>query len=144
MFGVNVMAWNADLKKLEVLQNRVEHLILGATKYTAAEASLGDLGLNEAARRKFESRRDLALALIVLGVDQSQLYLLGDPTDPVEVWRKPQNTFQKKSWANKFRLKKKLFNMKMENGQNLQDHLKISASINSTSNDLIIYPTGHA
>ncbi|KAF2346437.1 hypothetical protein FHG87_022807 [Trinorchestia longiramus] len=79
---------------------------------------------DEAARRKFESRRDLALATIVLGVDQSQLYLLGDPTDPVEVWRKLQNTFQKKSWANKFRLKKKLFNMKMENGQNLQDHLK--------------------
>ncbi|KAF2363396.1 hypothetical protein FHG87_005844 [Trinorchestia longiramus] len=80
---------------------------------------------DEAARRKFESRRDLALATIVLGVDQSQLYLLGDPTDPVEVWRKLQNTFQKKSWANKFRLKKKLFNMKLENGQNLQDHLKV-------------------
>ncbi|KAF2350150.1 Zinc finger CCHC-type [Trinorchestia longiramus] len=80
---------------------------------------------DEAARRKFESRRDLALATIVLGVDQSQLYLLGDPTDPVEVWRKLQNTFQKKSWANKFRLKKKLFNMKLENGQNLQDHIKV-------------------
>ncbi|KAF2345650.1 Zinc finger CCHC-type [Trinorchestia longiramus] len=30
-----------------------------------------------------------------------------------------------KIWANKFRLKKKLFNMKLENGQNLQDHLKV-------------------
>ncbi|KAF2357491.1 DNA binding HTH domain Psq-type [Trinorchestia longiramus] len=79
---------------------------------------------DEAARRKFESRRDLALATIVLGVDQSQLYLLGDPTDPVEVWRKLQNTFQKKLWVNKLRLKKKLFNMKFENGQNLQDYLK--------------------
>ncbi|KAF2349144.1 hypothetical protein FHG87_020101 [Trinorchestia longiramus] len=57
--------------------------------------------------------------------DQSQLYLLGDPTDPVEIWRNLQNTFQKKSWANKFRLKKKLFNIKMESGQNLQDHLKV-------------------
>ncbi|KAF2345039.1 Zinc finger CCHC-type [Trinorchestia longiramus] len=84
---------------------------------------------DEAARRKFESRRDLALATIVLGVDQSQLCLLGDPTDPVEVWRKLQNTFQKKSWANKFRLKKKLFNMKLENGQNLQDHLKVFAEL---------------
>ncbi|KAF2348243.1 Zinc finger CCHC-type [Trinorchestia longiramus] len=84
---------------------------------------------DEAARRKFESRRDLALATIVLGEDQSQLYLLGDPTDPVEVWRKLQNTFQKKSWANKFRLKKKLFNMKLENGQNLQDHLKVCVEL---------------
>ncbi|KAF2368809.1 hypothetical protein FHG87_000437 [Trinorchestia longiramus] len=83
---------------------------------------------DEAARRKFESRRDLALATIVLGVDQSQLYLLGDPTDPVEVWGKLQNTFQKKSWANKFRLKKKLFNMKLENGQNLQD-LKVCVEL---------------
>ncbi|KAF2348088.1 hypothetical protein FHG87_021155 [Trinorchestia longiramus] len=80
---------------------------------------------DEAAQRKFESRRDLALATIVLGVDQSQLYLLRDLTDPVEVWRKLQNTFRKKSWAHKFRLKKKLFNMKLENGQNLQDHLKV-------------------
>ncbi|KAF2347819.1 hypothetical protein FHG87_021426 [Trinorchestia longiramus] len=43
---------------------------------------------DEAIRRKFESRRDLAL-------------------------------------ANKFKLKKKLFNMKLKNGQNLQDHLKV-------------------
>ncbi|KAF2345871.1 Zinc finger CCHC-type [Trinorchestia longiramus] len=84
---------------------------------------------DEAARRKFESCRDLALATIVLGVDQSQLYLLGDLTDPVEVWRKLQNTFQKKSWANKFRLKKKLFNRKLENGQNLQDHLKVCVEL---------------
>ncbi|KAF2357662.1 hypothetical protein FHG87_011578, partial [Trinorchestia longiramus] len=106
MFDMNVMVWNGgDLEKLEVLQNRIGHL-----------------ALYEAARRKFESRRDLALATIVLGVDQSQLFLLGEPTDPVEVWRQLQNTFLKKSWANKFRLKNKLFNMKLENGQNLQDH----------------------
>ncbi|KAF2347659.1 Integrase catalytic core [Trinorchestia longiramus] len=54
---------------------------------------------------------------------------MGNPTDPVEVWRKLQNTFQKKSWANKFRLKKKLFNMKLENGQNLQDHLKVCVKL---------------
>ncbi|KAF2348306.1 hypothetical protein FHG87_020937 [Trinorchestia longiramus] len=35
------------------------------------------------------------------------------------------NLAEIKTWANKFRLKKKLFNMKLENGQNLQDYLKV-------------------
>ncbi|KAF2348506.1 Zinc finger CCHC-type [Trinorchestia longiramus] len=35
------------------------------------------------------------------------------------------NLAEIKTWANKFRLKKKRFNMKLENGQNLQDHLKV-------------------
>ena len=37
---------------------------------------------------KFVSRRDKALAIIVLSVDPSLLYLLGDPEDPVAVWKK--------------------------------------------------------
>ncbi|KAF2369166.1 hypothetical protein FHG87_000087 [Trinorchestia longiramus] len=45
MFGMNVMAWNGgDLEKLEVLQNRLRRLALGALKWTAAEALRGDLG----------------------------------------------------------------------------------------------------
>ncbi|KAF2356543.1 Armadillo-type fold [Trinorchestia longiramus] len=45
MLGMNVMAWNGgDLEKLEVLQNRVGRLALGAPKWTAAEALRGDLG----------------------------------------------------------------------------------------------------
>ncbi|KAF2359760.1 hypothetical protein FHG87_009479 [Trinorchestia longiramus] len=39
------------------------------------------------------------------------------------------NIAEIKTWANKFRLKKKLFNMKLENGQNLQDHLKVFAEL---------------
>ncbi|KAF2346027.1 hypothetical protein FHG87_023218 [Trinorchestia longiramus] len=45
MFGMNVMAWNGgDLEKLEVLQNRVGHLVLGTPKWMAAEALIGALG----------------------------------------------------------------------------------------------------
>ena len=47
-------------------------------------------------RQKFLARRDRALATIVLAVDPSLLYLLGDPEDPVAVWKKLQNQFQKK------------------------------------------------
>ena len=53
---------------------------------------------------KFVSRRDRALALIVLSVEPSLLYLIGDPEDPVEVWKKLLDTFQKKTWANKLEL----------------------------------------
>ena len=58
---------------------------------------------------KFVARKDRALAIIVLSVQPSLLYLLGTPEDPVEVWRKLANQFQKKSWANKLKLRRKLY-----------------------------------
>ena len=56
---------------------------------------------------KFCNRRDKALATIVLAVEPKLLYLLGDPEDHAEAWQKLQNTFQRKSWFNKLRLRKK-------------------------------------
>ena len=56
-------------------------------------------------RSKFLARRDRALATIVLGMDPSLLYLIGDPEDPVVVCTKLQNQFQKKTWANKLALR---------------------------------------
>ena len=47
------------------------------------------------------ARRDRALAMMVLSVDPTLLYLLGDPEDPVTVWKKLSDQFQKKTWANK-------------------------------------------
>ena len=73
---------------------------------------------------KFNARKNRALAQIVLHVDTKLLYLLGDPTCPVEVWKKIQDTFQKKSWANKLRLRKRLYNLKLKSNDDLQSHLK--------------------
>ena len=50
-------------------------------------------------RAKFATRRDRALATIVLSVEPSLLYLLGDPEDQVTVWQKLANQFEKKTWA---------------------------------------------
>ena len=36
---------------------------------------------------KFKTRKDRALAIIVLPIEHSLLYLLGDPQDPVQVWK---------------------------------------------------------
>ena len=60
---------------------------------------------------KYLARRDRALSTIVLAVDPSLFYLLGDPEDPTAVWRKLSGQFQKKTWANKLSLRKKLFTM---------------------------------
>ena len=74
--------------------------------------------------KKFCARRDKALAVIVLSVDPSLLYLLEDPTDPSLVWTKLSSIFQKKSWANKLSLKKRLYKLKLRAGDSLQQHLK--------------------
>ena len=47
-------------------------------------------------RAKFVTRRDRALATIVLSVKPSLLYLIGDPEDPITVWQKLANQFEKK------------------------------------------------
>ena len=46
---------------------------------------------------KFNTRRDKALAIIVLSVDPMLLYLVGDLTNPIEVWKKLADQFQKKT-----------------------------------------------
>ena len=54
------------------------------------------------------ARSDRALAIIVLSVEPSLLYLIGDPEDPIIVWQKLADQFQKKTWANKLELRRKL------------------------------------
>ena len=62
------------------------------------------------------SRKDKALAIIVLAIEPKLLYLIGNPEDPVVVWKKLTNQFQKKTWANKLELRRKLFFLRLEDG----------------------------
>ena len=75
---------------------------------------------------KFVVRRDRALATIVLCIDPSLLYLIGDgdPVDPVNVWKKLGDQFQKKSWANKLQLRKRLHTLGLKDGGSVQTHIK--------------------
>ena len=66
---------------------------------------------------KFLARRDRALAIIVLSVEPSLLYLVGDPEDPAAVWGKLANQFQKRTWANKLELWRNLFSLRLKNGE---------------------------
>ena len=62
------------------------------------------------------ARQDRALATIILAIAPSLLYLIGDPEDQTAVWRKLSGQFQKKTWANKLSLRKKLFPMQLLSG----------------------------
>ena len=65
-----------------------------------------------------EERRDRALAIIVLAVDPSLLYLLGDPEDPKAVWKKLEEQFQPKTYA-----------LKLKEGGSVNEHIKTMSEI---------------
>ena len=73
---------------------------------------------------KFASRQDSALATIVLTVEPSMLYLLGNPEDPIMVWKKLRDQFQKKTWVNRLALRRKLYTLQLKDGESVQDHIK--------------------
>ena len=78
---------------------------------------------------KFVARRDRVLAIIVLAIDPSLLYLLGDPNNPVAVWKKLENQFQKKTWCNKLELHRKLYSLRLKDGGHVQEHIKAMTEI---------------
>ena len=78
----------------------------------------------EAVVTKYRGREDRALATIVLSVDPSLLYLLGQPTDPVKVWTKLSSQFQKKNWCNKLILRRRLHMLRLQDGKSVQEHIK--------------------
>jgi hypothetical protein len=57
-------------------------------------------------------------------MEPSLLYLIGDPVDPVEVWTKLENQFQKKTWANKLELRRKLYSLRLKDGESVHAHIK--------------------
>jgi len=80
----------------------------------------GIVGDGAAVIQKYMARRDRALAIVVLAVEPSLLYLLEDPET---VWDKLQNQFQKKTWWNK------LYSLKLRKDGSVTAHLKIVTEI---------------
>jgi len=73
---------------------------------------------------KYIGRRDKALAIVVLAIDPTLLYLIGEPTDPKIVWTKLANQFQKVTWANKLEMRKRLHSLRMKEDDSVQDHVR--------------------
>lgn len=77
----------------------------------------------EAAKlEKFSKSSDRALAIIVLAIDPSLLYVIGEPSNPVDVWKKLEDQFQRKTWANKLHLRKQLYSLRLEDDGSMQEH----------------------
>ena len=86
-------------------------------------------GGSESERAKFASRRDRALATVVLSVATSLLYLIGNPEDPAVVWRKLADQFEKKTWATRLDLRRKLHALRLREGDSAQEHIKLMTEL---------------
>ena len=73
---------------------------------------------------KYLSHKDLALTTIVLSLEPSLLYLIGDPDDLGVAWKKLADQFQKKTWANKLALRR-LYSLKLKEGASVHNHIKL-------------------
>ena len=62
---------------------------------------------------------------IVLSLEPSLLYLIGDPDDPGVVWKKLADQFQKKTWANKLALRRRLYSLKVKERDSVHNHIKL-------------------
>ena len=65
------------------------------------------------------------MAKIVLSLEQSLLYLIGDPDDLGVVWKKLADQFQKKTCANKLALRRRLYSLKLKEGDSVNNHIKL-------------------
>lgn len=122
--GSNYPTW-----KIQVKMALIKDGLWGIVDGTEAPPSSGDGSNDEAAVAKFKGRKDKALATIVLSVDPGLLYLLGDPTEPNEVWRCLQDQFQKRTWANKLQLRRRLHSTHLKEGGKVQEHIKALTEI---------------
>ena len=115
--GANYPSWK--------LQCRMVLIREGLWGIVAGTEGAPDPGTDAGDYAKYVSRRDKALATIVLAVDTSLLYLVGDPVDPAAVWGKLSGQFQKRTWANKLSLRKKLFTMKLRDSGSMREYMEI-------------------
>ena len=84
----NYPTWKIQCK-MALMKDGLWKIVIGEVAPTGGASELA----------KFATRRDRALATIVLSVDTSLLYIISDPQDPVAVWTKLGNQFEKKTWG---------------------------------------------
>ena len=114
--GTNYPTWKVQCR-MSLMKDGLWGIV---NKSEAAPAN----GASADVKGKFQTRKDRALATIVLSIEPSLLYLIGDLSDPVTVWKTLSNQFQRKTWANKLVLRRKLHSMKLTADTSVQEHVK--------------------
>jgi len=114
--GENYPTWKLQCK-MALVRDGLWGIVLGTE-------TCPDQRTEEAKYTKYLARKDRALATFVLAIETSLLYLLGDPPDPAIVLEQLSQQFQKRTWDNKLSLRKKLFIMRLKEGDSMKEHLK--------------------
>lgn len=118
----NYVAWKLQVR-MALIRDDLWDIVDGSEKEPTGE------GTTDADRKKFKTRRNKALSMIVLSMKPTLHYLIGrELTDPVTVWKLLRDHFERKTWGNKFGLWKQLFDMphmkELKDGGSINDHLK--------------------
>ena len=88
----------------------------------------------DAEQKKFKTRRNKALSMIVLSIKPELHYLIGrEPEDPVAVWKLLKDHFERKTWGNQYELWKQLFSIprmrELKDGGSVNKHQNILQEI---------------
>ncbi len=113
--GSNYPTWKVQCR-MALLRDGLRDLVNGIETAPREDASKW---------ANYLARKDRALATILLSIEPSLLYLIGEPEDPIVVWKKLLDQFQKKTWANKLALRRKLYSLKLKDGDAVQEHIKV-------------------
>ena len=122
----NYATWRIQCR-MALMREGLWSIVSGEEERPAAEEN--QRRESEEARRKFKIRYEKALTTIVLAVSPELLYLLNEPEDPVVVWNTLAKQFQKRTWANKLSLRRKLYNLKLKESQPVENHIKEMSEI---------------
>lgn len=76
-----------------------------------------------------EAKKNSLQEVIVLAVDPSLFYLLGEPEKPRTVWKRLEEQFQRKTWTNKPHLWRKLYALRPKEGGSVNEHIKVITEI---------------
>ena len=115
--GTNYATWKVQCK-MALIRDGVWNIVNGTEIVPNSRTKMG-------LHAKYLSCKDHALAMIVLSLEPSLLYLIGDPDDPGVVWKKLADQFQKKMWANKLALRRRLYFLKLKEGDSVHNHIKL-------------------
>ena len=115
--GANYATWRVQCQ-MSLMKEGLWRIVEGT------EAALAD---GDAGYVNYLSKRDRALAIVVLSVDPNLLYLIGEPDepdDPAKVWKKLSEQFMKKSWVNRLELRRKLYSLRLSDGESVLEHVR--------------------
>ena len=120
--GDNYPAWKLQLR-MALIRDDLWDIVNGSEKAPTGEVATAD------AKKKFTTRSNKALSMIVLSMKPELHYLIGrEPEDPVAVWKLLADHFERKTWGNCYELWKRLITTprmkEVRDGGSVDAHLK--------------------